>query len=36
MAKEQGRKLVAQNKKARHDYAIDDTSRRASCSRAPR
>ena len=24
MAKEQGRKLVAQNKKARHDYAIDD------------
>ncbi|MDO9457763.1 SsrA-binding protein SmpB [Nocardioides sp.] len=25
MAKEQGRKLVAQNKKARHDYAIDDT-----------
>ena len=25
MAKEQGRKLVAQNKKARHDYHIDDT-----------
>lgn len=25
MAKEQGRKLVAQNKKARHDYAIDST-----------
>ena len=25
MAREQGRKLVAQNKKARHDYAIDDT-----------
>ena len=25
MAKEQGRKLIAQNKKARHDYAIDDT-----------
>lgn len=25
MAKEQGRKLVAQNKKARHDYAIEDT-----------
>lgn len=25
MPKEQGRKLVAQNKKARHDYAIDDT-----------
>jgi SsrA-binding protein len=24
MAREQGRKLVAQNKKARHDYAIDD------------
>ena len=24
MVKEQGRKLVAQNKKARHDYAIDD------------
>ena len=24
MAKEQGRKLIAQNKKARHDYAIDD------------
>lgn len=25
MAKEQGTKLVAQNKKARHDYHIDDT-----------
>ena len=25
MAKEEGRKLVAQNKKARHDYAIEDT-----------
>lgn len=25
MAREQGRKLIAQNKKARHDYAIDDT-----------
>lgn len=25
MAKEQGRKLVAQNKRARHDYAIVDT-----------
>jgi len=25
MAKEQGQKLVAQNKKARHDYHIDDT-----------
>ncbi|MBF4162328.1 SsrA-binding protein SmpB [Nocardioides acrostichi] len=25
MAKEQGRKVIAQNKKARHDYAIDDT-----------
>jgi SsrA-binding protein len=25
MVKEQGRKLVAQNKKARHDYHIDDT-----------
>ena len=25
MAKEQGRKLVAQNKKARHDYPIEDT-----------
>ena len=24
MAKEQGRKLIAQNKKARHDYAIED------------
>lgn len=24
MVKEQGRKLVAQNKKARHDYAIED------------
>lgn len=24
MAKEQGRKLVAQNRKARHDYLIDD------------
>ena len=24
MAKEQGRKIVAQNKKARHDYAIED------------
>ena len=25
MVKEQGRKLVAQNKKARHDYHIEDT-----------
>ena len=25
MAREQGRKIVAQNKKARHDYHIDDT-----------
>jgi SsrA-binding protein len=25
MAKEQGRKIIAQNKKARHDYAIEDT-----------
>ena len=25
MAKEQGRKLIAQNKKARHDYHIEDT-----------
>ncbi len=25
MAKEQGRKIVAQNKKARHEYAIEDT-----------
>ena len=25
MAREQGRKLVAQNKKAHHDYAIEDT-----------
>jgi SsrA-binding protein len=25
MAKEQGHKMVAQNKKARHDYAIEDT-----------
>jgi len=25
MAKEEGRKLVAQNKKARHDYHIEDT-----------
>jgi SsrA-binding protein len=25
MAREQGRKFVAQNKKARHDYHIDDT-----------
>ena len=25
MAKETGRKLIAQNKKARHDYAISDT-----------
>ena len=25
MAREQGHKLIAQNKKARHDYAIDDT-----------
>jgi len=24
MAREQGRKLIAQNKKARHDYAIED------------
>ncbi len=25
MAKEKGRRLIAQNKKARHDYSIDDT-----------
>ena len=25
MAREQGRKVIAQNKKARHDYHIDDT-----------
>jgi SsrA-binding protein len=25
MVKEQGRKLIAQNKKARHDYHIEDT-----------
>ncbi|MBS44174.1 MAG: SsrA-binding protein [Nocardioides sp.] len=25
MAKEQGRKMIAQNKKARHDYTIEDT-----------
>ena len=25
MAKETGRKMIAQNKKARHDYAIEDT-----------
>jgi len=25
MAREKGRKLVAQNRKARHDYHIDDT-----------
>lgn len=25
MAKEQGRKLIAQNRKARHDYAIEET-----------
>ena len=25
MAKEQGRKMIAQNKKARHDYHIEDT-----------
>jgi SsrA-binding protein len=25
MSKEQGRKLIAQNRKARHDYHIDDT-----------
>ncbi|TIC81617.1 SsrA-binding protein SmpB [Nocardioides sp. GY 10127] len=25
MAREQGRKMIAQNKKARHDYAIEDT-----------
>jgi SsrA-binding protein len=25
MAKEQGRKMIAQNKKARHDYLIEDT-----------
>ena len=25
MVKEQGRKLIAQNRKARHDYAIEDT-----------
>jgi SsrA-binding protein len=24
MAKETGRKLIAQNKKARHDYSIED------------
>ncbi len=25
MAKERGRKLIAQNRKARHDYSIEDT-----------
>ena len=25
MAKERGKKLIAQNRKARHDYAIEDT-----------
>ncbi|MUH43424.1 MAG: SsrA-binding protein, partial [Actinobacteria bacterium] len=25
MAKEQGRKLIASNKKARYEYAIEDT-----------
>ena len=25
MAREQGQKMIAQNKKARHDYAIEDT-----------
>src|SRR5215213_8221495 len=25
MAREQGRKVVAQNRKARHDYAVEDT-----------
>ena len=25
MAREQGRKLIAQNRKARHDYSIDST-----------
>ena len=25
MGREQGRKLVAQNRKARHDYVIEDT-----------
>ena len=25
MAREQGRKVIAQNRKARHDYAIEDT-----------
>ena len=25
MAKEEGRKLVARNRKARHDYTIEDT-----------
>ena len=36
MAKEQGRKMVAQNKKARHDYAIEDTYEAGLVLRAPR
>ena len=36
MAKEKGRKLVAQNKKARHDYHIEDTYEAGMVLRAPR
>ena len=31
MAKEQGTKPIAQNKKARHDYAIEDKYEPVSC-----
>ena len=31
MAKEKGRKLIAQNRKARHDYEIVDAFEAGSC-----
>ena len=34
--KDSKRKLIAQNKKARHDYPIIDTYEAGSCSPAPR
>ena len=36
MAKEVGRKLIAQNRKARYDYRIDDVFEAGLVSSAPR
>jgi SsrA-binding protein len=36
MPKETGRKLIASNRRARHDYHLDDTYGPDSCWSAPR